>query len=678
MTMMEDGTERVGIAASSAQSLRNEITGRLGFFPVVYEGLFGAPQALEVVWRRALGATLESPLPVGFRVRVLAELVRRGAFAHRVLRHVVRIQPMPAASLGPVELLDEARRDELLAGAPDGLDPLAEHPAALEAALVDAACRLVMGAERPGEEELCRILGAASFEALSDLIAYAELIARVEREGADAVDAADDRGGPVAGAPSLPRDAPTVGPGSIEALAGVAGSDLFREIVSQSREAIAIVDTDGIYRYQNETHHELIGYSDEELRGKTPSVHLGDEAFGRIVAELTTSGRYRGEETSWTKGGRRLTVDLSAFAIRHAETGEPVCFVGIKRDVTERRRVEEATRESEERYRRLFENEIDAVLLFDVETLLFEDANQAALDLFGWDREGILTLTILDISAESEKTATGMAALQGGTIQSIRVPRRVLLRRDGTTFTAEIGAGTFVSRGRLKMIATIRDITERLRHEELVLEISGREQRRIGQDLHDGLGQDLTGIAFLAKSLERNLAARELVEETQAAELGRLLNQTISRTRDIASGLFPVELQSGGLGSALAELASNIGRIYDDVSVTCDIEGAETVPAGETRLQLFRIAQEAVTNALRHGQARSIRLVLRAGENEIVLEVQDDGHGLPAGASMGEGLGLQIMRYRAGRVGGALTLEAGPDGRGVCVRVVAPRWEVPG
>ena len=111
---------------------------------------------------------------------------------------------------------------------------------------------------------------------------------------------------------------------------------LYKELIAHSNDAIAILDTEGRYLEQNDTHRSLLGYSDDELLGRTPALHLGEETFSAIAGELTRSGAYRGDVTSRTKDGRAVDIDLSAFAVRDAQ-GVPLCYVGIKRDITERK-----------------------------------------------------------------------------------------------------------------------------------------------------------------------------------------------------------------------------------------------------------------------------------------------------------------------------------------------------
>jgi len=206
------------------------------------------------------------------------------------------------------------------------------------------------------------------------------------------------------------------------------------------------------------------------------------------------------------------------------------------------------------------------------------------------------------------------------------------------------------------IIATGIDATENKLLENAVLEISGREQRRIGQDLHDGLGQHLTGIAFLAKVQERRLAEQSLPEANEAAKIVRLVNEAIHKTRELARGLVPVLSGPHGLVSALQEWASEVEDLFQ---IRCRFECDDPICIHDdgAAYHLFRIAQEAVHNAIRHGKAKDIAIGLRTGRDEGVLTIRDDGLGIDVARSSCAGMGLRIMDYRARMIGGSLTIE---------------------
>jgi signal transduction histidine kinase len=202
---------------------------------------------------------------------------------------------------------------------------------------------------------------------------------------------------------------------------------------------------------------------------------------------------------------------------------------------------------------------------------------------------------------------------------------------------------------------------ERKKLEQQILEISEREQRRIGQDLHDGLGQHLAGIELMMQSLEQRLAGKSKAEAVQAGKIAQHVRDAIRQTRSLARGLSPVELDANGLMSALHELAVNVQNMF---RVTCTFRCDKPVLMAENAVatHLFRIAQEAVSNAIKHGQATRIEIALTALPERLMLAVKDNGCGITADASRAKGMGLRIMHYRAAVIGGSLAVQRDPNG----------------
>jgi PAS domain S-box-containing protein len=209
------------------------------------------------------------------------------------------------------------------------------------------------------------------------------------------------------------------------------------------------------------------------------------------------------------------------------------------------------------------------------------------------------------------------------------------------------------------------DITERRRLEKEVLEIAESERARIGRDLHDGLGQSLTGTALLSKGLQQQLEAVAPEHAEQARQIVALIDETIGTTRRLANGLFPAALERGGLRGALDDLAIGIERTY---GVKCAVRLSEDARLEDRSrsTHLFRIVQEAVNNALRHGKATRIAVLLVRRRSGSTLMVRDDGAGFRVDALSGEGMGLRSMRYRAGVLGGAIEVRSCP-GKGTTV-----------
>ncbi len=192
-----------------------------------------------------------------------------------------------------------------------------------------------------------------------------------------------------------------------------------------------------------------------------------------------------------------------------------------------------------------------------------------------------------------------------------------------------------------------------------ILKATEREQERIGQELHDGLGQHLTGLAFLAKALARKLADKGAPEAADAEKLTQLINRSVSITRGLAHGLRPVGDEDNALMSALRQLALDISDLYE---IEAQFVTDEPVLIGSPYVahHLFRIAQEAVNNAMRHGHAKRIVIELErhvSGRNHsIQLSISNDGEPFAQGADASHGMGLAGMRYRAKLVGGRIDL----------------------
>ena len=201
-----------------------------------------------------------------------------------------------------------------------------------------------------------------------------------------------------------------------------------------------------------------------------------------------------------------------------------------------------------------------------------------------------------------------------------------------------------------------------------LLEVSERGQRQIGHDLHDSLGQHLTATAFACQDLAEQLEGRP-VQAAAAGHLVKMVEEAIPLSRTFARGLIPFETDAEGLMSGFEELAGNISRQF---KIDCQFECPHPVLLRDTTvcLHLYRIAQEAVTNAIKHGKARRVTISLAADAETIYLEITDDGAGLPAHPNSG-GLGLQIMAHRAGMIGGDFKIEPLP-GQGARVTCTLP------
>ena len=344
---------------------------------------------------------------------------------------------------------------------------------------------------------------------------------------------------------------------------------------------------------------------------------------------------------------------------------EPQGLVGVIQDVTSQRDSERRLRRSEELLRATTTNTADTLILLDTALrvrFINKSVNGLKIDeIIGTELAQLMPEAARSKVVEklkeillTQETATyEFEALMDGRPCYFE-NRAVLVRDDG------IGTGISIA---------MRDITERKRLEQEILDVSGRERHSIGRDLHDGLGQELTGVALMLRGLATRIQARcpDVVENVN--EVVGLVNQSIHTARSLAHGLLPVRTETGGLVAALRTLAARSRDVYG-LEVNFQAETPPDFALSETNSShLYRIVQEALTNAARHGHATLVDVTLAATHDTFSLHVTDDGHGFVRSAATSTGMGLKIMRYRADMIGAKFDLYPN-EPRGTIVQVI--------
>jgi len=254
-----------------------------------------------------------------------------------------------------------------------------------------------------------------------------------------------------------------------------------------------------------------------------------------------------------------------------------------------------------------------------------------------------------------------LRAIRGEVIDGAEIFLRKSEASDDLWLTAT-GRPLIDEHGRVQgAVVVYTDLSARKLMERQVAEISDREQRRIGQDLHDTLCQHLVSISFASELLRDKLERNRLPEAAQAETITEMVNEGISQARHLARGLYPVRLEIEGLASAFEELAETT-QLRNNVSCKFSCEEQILIYDTVAGNNLYRIAQEAVNNALKHGHCKNISIGLGAVDEEVILTVKDDGVGFPDGMKQGAGMGLHIMNYRAKMIGASLDIRRGAGG----------------
>jgi PAS domain S-box-containing protein len=339
-------------------------------------------------------------------------------------------------------------------------------------------------------------------------------------------------------------------------------------------------------------------------------------------------------------------------------------------DVTERKRIENELRTQVH----ILETMQEGVVLVDPVQHAIRLTNPTFDRMFGYATSELLGRSIEPLFSmlTVQRRRLARALREGSQTGEIMPVEFECARKDGTRFVAACVVTPLTINGFEHWLAVLNDVTERKQLEREIIEIVNREQQRIGNDLHDGLGQELTGIALMLRGVAAQLRRESSAAHQDVEEVIGLVNNAIDSTRTLARGLSPV---GGGRGDLLAAIQTLGARISErcGVQVSSHLNFPEALRLSETAAaHVYRIVQEALTNVARHSGARHVSIRLSTRDGELQFQVDDDGCGLPAiSAGRAGGLGLKIMRYRAQMLGGDLVMESNGNG-GTSVRCSCP------
>jgi len=411
----------------------------------------------------------------------------------------------------------------------------------------------------------------------------------------------------------------------------------------------------------------ILGYTEDELTAQTAGYlemlhpddrerlqqHVDSHLAHRTLVDIDVRLRH--------KDGRYLWVNSRGQAAWN-EQGEPIFMAGSIRDITARRHAEQRLVESEARYRALAEANPDVVFRID--------RRGVYLDLIVPDHSSF-PLSYEEFVGRTAREVMGpeFAAAQQHYVDEALAKGQLQiwehqLEAHGCVLHLE---SRFVRGAEDEVVVIVRDVTERVELQREVIDVEARERSRIGNDIHDGLGQSLTAISLALKQLEQQLERDGSEHRASVDRISESVRACIGETSRIAQTLTPVIAENYRLREALGRLVQDVN---DATGIRCSLRvGAECTHSGELETQLFRIAQESVSNALRHADAAEIRIEYVCDGAQSRLEVLDDGQGIPDARHRRDGLGLRSMRYRAGLIGATLDVARRPDGgtRVTCV-----------
>lgn len=447
---------------------------------------------------------------------------------------------------------------------------------------------------------------------------------------------------------------------------------LLATIVESSEDAIIGRKLDGTIISWNAGAERIFGYRAKDAIGRFYSFLVPADRMNEL-AEIRKKIK-RGERVEHyesvrlAKGGKPVDISLTVSPIRDAH-GDLLGFSTVGRDIGARKRGEaernRLVRQLGERVKELttmyavahllqMEEKSTRTLLEEITALLpptwkYPEIAAARMQLDGME------FKTPNFRSSRWSLQAGFTTTDGrkGVVEVVYLAKR-----------PPAVEGPFLAEERNLIDAVAKNLKlylDRKHLESEILEISEREQRRIGQDLHDGLSQRLRGIAYLSHVLAEELVQESLPAAKDARRITQLLGKAILEAHGLARGLFPISVEADGLMTALKELASNIKGIY---KISCRLVCPKSVfnVDSSTAINLFRIAQEAVQNAIKHGKATRVVIRLTQKGDGVELVVKDNGRGLPRHFEKRQGMGLKIMDYRASMIGAELRVQRGNGG----------------
>jgi PAS domain S-box-containing protein len=448
-----------------------------------------------------------------------------------------------------------------------------------------------------------------------------------------------------------------------------------------------MVDLQGRIVFASQRAAEQHGVLDPaELFGRQATDFVIDserDRFRASIGRLIEEGVHRNVEyTLLRKDGTTFDAEVSSAVISDA-AGKPEAFMAVYRDISERKQADEVMRQTLDQLAAIYDGMIEGLLITDIETKRFVRVNAPFCRMLGYSEEELLAKAIKDIHPAEEvpnDERRFQAAAEGRVSFN---EERPVLRKDGSIFYADITGHRIFYDERPCLLALFRDVTERrqaeakLKAEQNALRrmvlASDHERRLITYELHDGVAQQLMGAIMHFQSQEPPPGGTPSANDAYREGM-KALRQASSEIRSVMSRLRTPVLDMYGLAEAIEDVAAQLRSIPGAPEIECryDIQFERLEPTLE--ISLFRIAQEAVTNACRHSKSEKVRVQLTQKGDWVALEVRDWGIGFDKATIQGNRFGLEGIRQRSRLLGGNLSIKSKP-GEGTVVRVKFPVME---
>ncbi len=462
----------------------------------------------------------------------------------------------------------------------------------------------------------------------------------------------------------------------------------FRLLFERSLEPIIIFDGEKVVDcndaalsiMETTERRELVGSSIEEISPTIqPDGKLSIEKARDITRDVLRNG---GSKFEWVHKNFKGKLFWVEVFLTHISIDNRILIYGTWRDITERKIVQETLRLSEKRYQEMFEMNPQPSIVFDLDTFDIVDVNQAAIDSYGFTYEEFVSMKLQQLHAPDDipKLLEYLAVQPRGNEKGILKH----VRKNGELRDVEMTGHELVFPGRGIRVEIINDVTEAKKAEEElrssyealkmlsahILEVRENERKGIARELHDVLGQILTTVNMDLSWLNKRIPPEEKGLLKKVSSMISMVKQAVRTVQKVSSELRPAILDDFGLMAAIEHGAQSFEK---KTGITTNIRLDRGIDIDKQRsTALFMIFQETMTNVMRHAGATKFEVSLHKDNDDIILLMEDNGHGISAGELSGKNsFGILGMRERASFIGGRLEV-SGSKGKGTQVMVVLP------
>lgn len=449
-------------------------------------------------------------------------------------------------------------------------------------------------------------------------------------------------------------------------------ADDYQAMLDNLPRLVMLIDLEGTIVYWNNGGEKIFGYTAEECLGNKvwflyPNRDRDDfteeleilEGGGMVAAEM--EGRQKDGSTVWADVKREL-IEM--------KNGKMLILASAS-DISIQIKAEQDFAANERRLESILETAVEGIVTIDREGVI-QSFNSAAEEIFGYEDEEVIGENVSILMPKpyrDEHDEYIHDYLRTGERKIIGIGREVRGRKkDGTVFPMDLSVSEVKLEDKIIFTGFIRDISERRRLENRLLRISEEERRKIGRDLHDGLGQMLTGIGLISQNLARKLKVNGLPGADEVAEIYKMIREADEQAKALAHGLVNIELESEGFSEAVRHLCDRAKKMFK-IDCRCDFDDKIEIENDMTKLHLYRIIQEAVSNAVKHGEATKVEVGIHREKNYVRITVTDNGVGFKGSKKRDKikGIGMNTMNYRAHILGGNLNVEESEEGNTMIV-----------